>query len=112
VIIRLLIVFVLSILTEACYTGYAYYVARGDTVRGPTFAGLIAVGKAVLVLQYVREPLAIAALAVGQVAGTWLTLTVIQWRIAVPAPVAGGGGAGAVGGGGDGVGSGEERKEG
>jgi len=84
VIIRLLVVFVLSILTEACYTGYAYYVARGDTVRGPTFAGLIAVGKAVLVIQYVREPLSIAALAVGQVAGTWLTLAIIKRRQVKP----------------------------
>ena len=83
-IIRLLVVFVLSILTEACYTGYAYYVARGDTVRGPTFAGLIAVGKAVLVIQYVREPLSIAALAVGQVAGTWLTLAIIKRRQVKP----------------------------
>ena len=79
-IVRLSIVFILSIITEACYTGYAYYVARGDTLRGPTFAGLIAVGKAILVIQYVREPPVIAALALGQVAGTWLTLRVIQWR--------------------------------
>jgi len=78
--IRLLGVFILSVLPEACYTGYAYYVARGDTLRGPTFAGLIAVGKAMLVIQYVHEPLAIAALALGQVAGTWLTLRVIQLR--------------------------------
>ena len=89
---RLLIVFVLSILTEACYTGYAYYVARGDTVRGPTFAGLIAVGKAFLVIQYVKEPLAIVALALGQVAGTWLTLKVIQRRKVPGARVPGAGG--------------------
>lgn len=75
---RLAVVFVVSILTECCYTGYAYFVARGDTVRGPLFAGLIAVGKAVLVYIYARDPLQIAALAVGQVVGTFLTLTVIN----------------------------------
>ena len=77
-ILHLLFVFTLSILTEAAYTGYAYFVARGDRMRGPMFAGLIGVGKAILVVNYVREPLTIAALALGQMAGTWLTLTVIN----------------------------------
>ena len=77
---RLLTVFVLAILTECAYTGYAYFVARGDKVRGPMFAGLIAVGKGILVVAYVRDPWQIATLAVGQVLGTWLTLTVINGR--------------------------------
>lgn len=79
-ILRLLFVFGMAILTEACYTSYAYYVARGDTVRGPVASGLIAIGKAVLVIAYVREPIAVAALALGQVVGTWLTLKVIRRR--------------------------------
>ena len=80
VILRLLFVFSMAIVTEACYTSYAYYVARGDTLRGPISSGLIAVGKAILVIAYVREPLMVAALALGQVAGTWLTLKAIQRR--------------------------------
>lgn len=69
----------MAIVTEACYTGYAYYVARGDMMRAPLFAGAIAIGKGILVVNYVREPLAgIATLAVGQVIGTWLTLKFIK----------------------------------
>jgi len=75
---RLLFVFSMAVVTEACYTCYAYYVARGDTLRGPMASGLIAVGKAVLVIAYVREPIMVAALALGQVAGTWLTLKIIR----------------------------------
>lgn len=75
---RLALVFILSILTECAYTAYAYYVARGDIVRGPAFAGLIAIGKGVLVYNYARDPWQIGTLAVGQVIGTWLTLKVIK----------------------------------
>jgi hypothetical protein len=70
-------VFVLSILTECAYTGYAYFVARGDVLRGPMFAGLIAVGKGILVYTYTKKPLQIATLAVGQVIGAYLTLNLI-----------------------------------
>jgi len=71
------LVFILAILTEMCYTGYAYYVSRGNTVLGPTFAGLIAIGKGVLVYVYSKDPFQIGVLAIGQVLGTWLTLTII-----------------------------------
>lgn len=74
----LLLVFVLAIITEGFYTSYAYYVARADLVRGPLASGAIGVFKAILVIKYVREPLMIAALAVGQVVGTWLMLKVIR----------------------------------
>jgi hypothetical protein len=72
-----LMVFVLSVLTECAYTGYAYFVARGDVLRGPLFAGLIAIGKGILVYTYTRKPIQIATLAVGQVIGTYLTLNII-----------------------------------
>jgi len=72
------LVFVVGILTECCYTGYAHYVAKADTVRGPIFAGLIAVGKAVLVIAYVHEPMQVAVLAVAQMIGTWVMLRVIK----------------------------------
>jgi len=77
---HLLLVFGLAIITEAFYTSYAYFVARGDLVRGPLSAGAIGVLKAILVIQYVREPLMIAALALGQMVGTWLTLRLIRSR--------------------------------
>jgi len=70
----------MAIITEACYTSYAYYVARGDLLKGPISAGLIGIFKAILVITYVREPVMIAALAVGQVCGTWLTLRFIRHR--------------------------------
>lgn len=74
----LLLVFVLAIITEGFYTSYAYYVARADLVRGPLASGAIGIFKAILVIKYVREPLMIAALALGQVVGTWLTLKAIR----------------------------------
>lgn len=80
--VTILLVFVLAIATEAAYTCYAYYVARGDLLRGPLSSGFIAVGKAVLVITYVHEPATIAALALGQVVGTWATLRFIRGRVA------------------------------
>jgi len=77
-ILRLIAVFALAVLTECAYTGYAYFVARGNVVLGPLFAGLIAIGKGTLVYIYARDPLQIATLAVGQVLGTFLTLKVIN----------------------------------
>jgi len=77
---RLVIVFILAVITEGFYTAYAYYVARGDRVRGPLASGMIAIFKAILVIQYVREPIMIASLAVGQVIGTYLTLGLIKRR--------------------------------
>ena len=77
---RIVTVFIGAILTECAYTSYAYYVARADKVRGPIFAGLIAIGKGYLVYTYARDPFQIATLAAGQVVGTWLTLTVIKRR--------------------------------
>jgi hypothetical protein len=78
---RWLFVFILAVATEAAYTCYAYYMARGDQVRGPLSAGAIAIGKGILVVNYVAEPLlGIAALTLGQVAGTWLTLRFIKSR--------------------------------
>ena len=75
---RLALVFFLAIITEGFYTSYAYFVARGDTVKGPLSSGAIAIFKAILVIQYVKEPLTIAALAVGQIIGTYLTLRIIK----------------------------------
>lgn len=75
---RLLFVLLVAIVTEACYTVYAYYVARGDMVRGPIASGAIAIGKGILVVNYVREPAAIITLAIGQIIGTWLTLKFIR----------------------------------
>jgi len=75
---RLLFVFVPAILCEAAYTTYAYYTARADTTRAPIASGFIGALKAVLVLAYVREPIQIAALVVGQVVGTYLTLKIIK----------------------------------
>ena len=74
----IVIVFVLAVITEMCYTGYAYYVSQGDTVRAPIAAGLIGVFKGILVVAYVRDPIMIAVLAVGQVCGTYLMLRFIQ----------------------------------
>jgi hypothetical protein len=75
---RLVIVFLLAVVTEGFYTCYAFYVARGDLLRGPLASGGIAVLKAILVIQYVREPVMIAALAIGQVVGTYVTLRLIN----------------------------------
>lgn len=72
------IVFVVGILTECCYTGYAHYCGKADRTRAPIFAGLIAVGKGILVVSYVKSPLQIATLAVAQVLGTWITLSMIK----------------------------------
>ena len=72
------LVFVVGILTECCYTAYAHYCGKADVVKAPVFAGLIAVGKGVLVVSYVKSPLQIATLAVAQVLGTWITLRVIR----------------------------------
>lgn len=78
---RLLFVFVVAIITEGFYTVYAYYVARADLIRGPLASGAIAIGKGILVVNYVAEPLwGIATLTVGQVVGTWLTLKFIKSR--------------------------------
>lgn len=73
-----LLVFFLAIVTEAFYTCYAFYVARADLVRGPLASGAIAIFKAILVIKYVREPLMIVTLALGQVVGTYLTLRIIR----------------------------------
>lgn len=75
--LRLLFVFVLAIITEACYTSYTWHVSRGDTTRAPISAGLIGVFKAILVISYVKEPITIAALAIGQIAGTYVMLKFI-----------------------------------
>jgi hypothetical protein len=73
-----LLVFIVGILTECAYTGYAHYCAKADTTKAPLFAGLIAVGKGILVVNYVRSPVQIATLAIAQVMGTYLTLSVIR----------------------------------
>jgi len=78
--LKLLVVFCLAIITEGFYTNYTYFVARGDMVKGPLSSGAIAVFKAILVIQYVREPIVIAALAIGQIVGTYLTLRLINPR--------------------------------
>ena len=75
---RSAMVFILAIICESFYTRYAYYVARADLIRGPASAGAIAVLKAILVIQYVHEPVTIAALALGQILGTYLTLKFIK----------------------------------
>lgn len=75
---RLILVFALAIITEGFYTSYAYYVARADTFRAPLSSGGIAIFKAILVIMYVREPLMIAALVIGQMIGSWLTLSLIK----------------------------------
>jgi len=75
---KLAFVFVMAVICESFYTGYAYYVSRADLVRAPAAAGAIAIFKAVLVIQYVREPIMIAALAIGQVIGTYMTLRFIK----------------------------------
>jgi len=75
---QLALVFVLAVVCESFYTSYAYYVSRVDLVRAPLASGGIAVLKAILVIQYVREPAMIAALALGQVVGTYLTLRFIK----------------------------------
>lgn len=75
---RLLLVFGLAILCEAAYTSYAYFAARADTIRAPIASGAIAVLKAILVIAYVKEPIQIAALMLGQMVGTYLTLKIIK----------------------------------
>jgi len=68
------LVFVLSVLTEAAYTGYTTFVSRGNTGLAPVFAGLIAIGKGTLVYIYSRDWVQIGILAVGQVIGTYLMM--------------------------------------
>lgn len=77
---RLLLVFALSIVTEIFYTCYAYFVSRVELLKAPACAGLIGIFKAIVVIQYVREPRAIATLAVGQVIGTYVALSVLKRR--------------------------------
>jgi len=78
--LRLVFVLVMAIITEATYTTYVYFGSRGDRVRAPISAGLLGVFKAVLVILYVREPIMIAALSVGQMVGTYLMLEFIRNR--------------------------------
>jgi hypothetical protein len=75
---RTFLVFVLAIVCEGFYTAYAYFTARADLIKAPLASGGIAVFKGILVCLYVREPIHIAALAVGQVIGTFLTLKLIH----------------------------------
>jgi hypothetical protein len=77
---RLLFVFGLAIVCEAAYTTYAYYTARADTIRAPIASGAIAILKAILVIAYVKEPIQIGALALGQMIGTHLTLKIIKGK--------------------------------
>jgi len=77
-VLRLLFVFGMAVVTEMAYTSYAFYVSRVDTVKAPISSGLIGVFKAILVIAYVREPVMITALALGQVLGTWLTLRYLK----------------------------------
>lgn len=71
------LVFVIGVLTECCYSAYAHYCGKADALKAPIFAGLIAVGKGILVVSYVRSPVQIATLAVAQVIGTYATLRLI-----------------------------------
>lgn len=81
---NMLLVFGLAIITEGFCTSYAYFVARGDIIRGPLASGGIAILKAILVIYYVHEPWLIAALAVGQVVGTYITLKIIAKQKSSP----------------------------
>jgi uncharacterized membrane protein YfcA len=47
-------------------------------MRASAASAGIAVTKGILVYLYAREPVLIAALAIGQFIGTWLTLKVIH----------------------------------
>ena len=75
---RTVLVFGLAIICEGFYTSYAYFTARGDLLKAPLASGGIAVFKGILVCLYVREPIQIAALAVGQIIGTYITLRLIH----------------------------------
>ena len=75
---RAVLVFGLAVVCEGFYTSYAYFTARGDLLKAPLASGGIAIFKAILVCLYVREPVMIAALTVGQVIGTYITLRLIH----------------------------------
>jgi len=76
------IVFLVGILTECAYTAYAHYCGKADVVRASVAAGLIAIGKGILVVSYVRSPAQITTLAVAQILGTFLTLKIIRRQAA------------------------------
>jgi hypothetical protein len=75
---KLIFVFIMSIITEVFYTSYVYYCSKLDTMRAPISSGLIGIFKALIVIAYVKDPLAILSLSIGQVIGTYLTLRYLK----------------------------------
>lgn len=73
-----LLVFFLAAVTEVFVARYVFYAARADPVRGSLASGAVAVLKALLIIQCVREPLVVVVMALGQMIGAYLMLRVIR----------------------------------
>ena len=78
--LSVVLVLILSIVTEVFYTGFAHFVSRGNKRLAPLCSALIALGKGSLVYIYTKEPIQIATLAVGQYIGTLIMLDLLEQR--------------------------------
>ncbi len=76
--IQLLVMFLLALVVEICGAGYTIAVSKGNMKWALVFSAAYAIMSAGVLFNVVRNPMTLPATAIGEIMGTFCTLTVVK----------------------------------